>query len=60
MRRLVLDLVRPSGQRARDAATTVFAAEYLSRPEAMSTRQLWTVMLVQAWLESVDEGQRSL
>ena len=59
MRRLVLDLVRPSGQRARDAATTVFAAEYLSRPEAMSTRQLWTVMLVQAWLESVDEGQRS-
>jgi len=59
MRRLVTDLVRPPDRCRRNTATAVFGTEFLSRPEAMSPRQLWTVLLLQAWLESLDEGQVS-
>jgi asparagine synthase (glutamine-hydrolysing) len=54
MRELVHDLVR---HRSRGSSDSVFSADYLSRPEAMTAGQLWTVMLMQAWQDSVD-GER--
>lgn len=47
MKNLVNELTHTSGSFGRDS---VFSHEYLSRPEALSPGQLWTVMTVQAWL----------
>ncbi|GAA2758400.1 asparagine synthase (glutamine-hydrolyzing) [Actinopolymorpha rutila] len=56
MRDLVLDLVRPAAGRRQNSVMTVFTGEYLARPEAMTARQLWTVLLLHAWLGHLDCG----
>lgn len=51
MCRLVRELVHSASP-----DLTVFAPEFLARPEVMSAGQLWSVMQLQAWLTSATGG----